>query len=122
MAARPQQHSNLVFGLLQNRRVKGFRGILDILTRSIYLEVGLDGNGNKTVLRMTEYAAFRDGHANDGEGSALDLDGLADRIAVAEQVVLNVLSDDSYGGVVIVFDLGEIAAGGQLSVGQYGPV
>ena len=73
-------------------------------------------------MRLAEDAALGLRHSNDGERPAFDLDLLAERIAIAEQVGFQVGADNGNRRTMAVFNVGKIAAGGHLGIAERGPV
>src|SRR5690349_4875545 len=109
------QHANFVLGLFQHFLIGGPGSVRDALAGAVDLKVRFDGNVDETVLRLAEDASFCDGHANYSERPASYLDGLAERVGIAEQLVLDVRAQYGDRRVVLVLDFSEIAARSNLS-------
>ena len=111
VAARTHDHAHFVFGALHDLRLAVGAGIdVDRIVIAVDLLVGGDGYGDPVVLRLAEGLALAVADSDDGEGDAVDANFFADRIAVAQQVVDNVVSNNGVVGGVFVVGWGKAAA------------
>src|SRR6185503_14129786 len=79
--------------------VSGFGDQLDTVTGAIRLEITVDGDHDKAVLRVSEHAPQRLSHTHHFIWIAFDLDGLADRIDSFEETRPQIVPDKGYSGV-----------------------
>ena len=75
--------------------------------RSVRLEKCGERNGDPVVHALAEGFALPLAHADDGIGTAIDANLLAQRIAGAEQIVDDIGADDGDVGTVRVFNFSE---------------
>ena len=122
MAVRPQQHARLVLRLDQMRLVHGFGHQPDAVATPIGLEVAINGDHDEIVLRVSEDAAQGLGGAYHFIRPALHLDGLADRVLIAEEPRADIAADEDHRGVMLHFLVSDGAAGVHLHIVDGGNV
>src|SRR6266849_2255935 len=99
MTIRTQQHADFVLRLHQMLLVSGFGDQLDTVARAIRLEITVDENHDKAVLRVSEHATQRLSHAHHFIWIAFDLDGLADGIDSFEKTRPKIVPYKCHRGV-----------------------
>ena len=111
---RAQQHPGFVF---EFRHVLGIGGLDEdhqLQVRHEEIAKGAERNENKIVLADPEGCADSFRHADHGEVVAADHDLLADGVGGGEELIDNVLTDETDAGVVAVILFADVAAFGNF--------
>ena len=122
MPSRANQSPHFILGFFQVGLIDGLGVEADSSPGAVDLEISLGRDVDETILGLAEHAAFRHRHAHHGEREPLDLESLSDRIGFAEKIVLHIRTQHRDGGVMVVFDVGEIAPVCDLGIAERGPI
>src|ERR1035437_6328311 len=112
VAAGAHQHPHLVLGPLHRLGIIGAGASVDVyrVIEAVGLLVGGDGHGHPVVLRLAQHLALAVAHAHDGVRDAAYPYLLAEGVAVAQQVVHNVVTHNDVVGRLVVVGGGKAAA------------